>query len=128
MKYSLKQEQDFYKKIYYDLPILHASEIDGTYNNNINGVYKLGWMQRTEKAIGWLENGLFHRENKPAIISLIGNRQEWYENGLLHRIDGPAFITPELGKHFYIKGFHYGDEKKYWNNELVKFTAINKLF
>ena len=128
MKYSLKEEQEFYKKIYDNLCVLHSSKIDGTYNNNINGVYKLGWMQRTEKAIGWLENGLFHRENKPAIISLIVHRQEWYENGLLHRLDGPAFISPHLYESFYVRGFYFEDEKEYWNNELVKFTAINKLF
>ncbi len=39
----------------------------------------------------WFKNGLYHRENGPAIIYLKG-REEWFLNGKRHREDGPAII------------------------------------
>ena len=39
--------------------------------------------------IEYLENGLFHREDGPAVIHNDGTRR-WYQNGVHKRDDGPA--------------------------------------
>jgi len=44
----------------------------------------------------WWLNGLYHREDGPAVEFADGHR-EWYLNGELHRADGPALESPESG-------------------------------
>lgn len=85
---------------------------------------KLGVNKTPTKLV--IEDDLLHSDDGPSYIDDIVNR--WHHKGLLHRIDGPAFISPNRTESFYVRGFYFDDEKKYWNNELVKLTAINKLF
>ncbi|MFW5794447.1 MAG: hypothetical protein ACOCV1_03080 [Bacillota bacterium] len=42
------------------------------------------------RAICYIKNNLYHRENGPAFISC--RSVSWYQEGLHHRIDGPAEI------------------------------------
>jgi hypothetical protein len=42
----------------------------------------------------WIQNGMFHREDGPAIESVTGARR-WLVNGALHREDGPAIDGPD---------------------------------
>ena len=37
----------------------------------------------------WYENGVFHREDGPAIECQNGSKY-WFKNGVSHRLDGPA--------------------------------------
>ena len=47
----------------------------------------------------WLLNGVFHREDGPAIEHASGTKA-WFLNGKLHREDGPAI--------------EWGDGKRWW--------------
>jgi hypothetical protein len=51
----------------------------------------------------WELNGIFHREDGPAVESTDGYK-EWWVNGQLHREDGPAIIGVRGYKAWYIKG------------------------
>lgn len=46
------------------------------------------------------ENGSYHRENAPAIITVYGSEQWWF-HGKLHRVGGPAVITSLGEKQWY---------------------------
>ena len=55
----------------------------------------------------WTDSdGLFHRENGPAIIYKTG-AEYWYCRGVLHREDGPAVIFSDGdGNHFINAKYH----------------------
>ena len=57
----------------------------------------------------WYINGIRHRENKPALISPLG--ELWYYYGNLHRINGPASIHKNIGNIYYIHGINYTKQK-----------------
>jgi len=57
----------------------------------------------------WYRNGVYHRENKPAFISPLG--ELWYYNGKLHRINGPSCIHIENGKQYYIHDKNFTKQK-----------------
>ena len=43
----------------------------------------------------WVQDGVFHREEGPAIIQPTG-WEFWYKNGFKHREDGPAAIVRNI--------------------------------
>ena len=49
----------------------------------------------------WLKDGVYHREDGPALIMPDGQK-EWYINGDLHRWKAPAIITAD-GKEFWFQ-------------------------
>mgnify|MGYP006078006563 CR=1 FL=1 len=51
----------------------------------------------------WYLNGLFHREDGPAIEWVNGSK-EWYLNGNLHREDGPTYEGINGHKEWYYHG------------------------
>lgn len=51
----------------------------------------------------WLLNGVYHRENGPAIDRKNGLKC-WCKYGKLHREDGPAIIFPNGHKQWFIHG------------------------
>jgi len=51
----------------------------------------------------WYLNGMFHREDGPAIEYANGDKR-WYMNGKLHREDGPAIDCADGSKHWYLNG------------------------
>ena len=53
----------------------------------------------SDDRIVWLQNGIFHRNDGPAIEYKNGNKF-WYQNGKLHRMDAPAI--------------EYADGEKFW--------------
>ena len=58
----------------------------------------------------WYQNGLLHRdEDKPAKIKWNGT-EKWYQNGLLHRDNGPAIIYPNGKTEWYQHGVRYQKE------------------
>ena len=71
----------------------------------------------------WYKNGVFHREDGPAVEWATGYK-EWFINGKLHRIDGPAIIFPHGDEYWYYKGVQHridgpamirGDKiRRYW--------------
>lgn len=57
----------------------------------------------------WYLNGMYHREDGPAIIRADGT-QFWYLNGQIHREGGPAIIMTGGTQFWYLKGkFHRDD-------------------
>ena len=48
----------------------------------------------------WIKEGLFHREDGPAIEHANGIK-EWFKEGKLHREDEPAVEFPDGSKHWY---------------------------
>ncbi len=57
----------------------------------------------------WYINGVYHRENQPALISPLGKL--WYYEGRLHRLNGPASVHIELGNKYYIHDKMFTKEK-----------------
>jgi len=57
----------------------------------------------------WYRNGVYHRENKPAVITTLG--ELWYYNGKLHRLNGPAIINREIDNQYSIHGIKYTKQK-----------------
>jgi hypothetical protein len=73
----------------------------------------------------WYLNGLWHREDGPAIEWSNGGK-EWWVNGMLHRLDGPAIESLNGSKHWYLNNkrhrvdgpaveFSNGNKKWYLN-------------
>ena len=48
----------------------------------------------------WYKEGLWHREDGPAIAG-IGGHKEWYKEGKCHRLDGPAVERQDGSKFWY---------------------------
>lgn len=83
-----------------------------------------------------LPNGLYHRENGPAITSCDRKTKAWYINGKLHREDGPAFIS-DTEKRWYVNGvihredgpaieYQNGDDEWYINGKKFSFEEFLK--
>ena len=51
----------------------------------------------------WYLNGLYHREDGPAVECANGDKQ-WWSNDRRHRLDGPAIIESTGSKYWYING------------------------
>jgi hypothetical protein len=81
-----------------------------TYGNkrwvNKNGLYNREDGPAIEYSYGtkeWWINGKLHRENKPAIECFNGDKY-WYKNDKLHREDGPAMEYANGFKAYYLNG------------------------
>tara|TARA_R110000868_G_scaffold75946_3_gene218791 strand:+ start:11692 stop:12021 length:330 start_codon:yes stop_codon:yes gene_type:complete len=70
----------------------------------------------------WTLNGLFHREDGPAIERFNGTKL-WYLHGNLHREDGPACEYSDGSKAWYLNGLCHREDgpavecsngDKYW--------------
>ena len=70
-----------------------------------------------------LPNGDFHKEDKPAIETVSGNKT-WCVNGELHREDGPAVEYHPGDKVWYLNDIQY-TEKEYKNE--IRCRKLNKL-
>ena len=64
----------------------------------------------------WNKNGLYHREDGPAIIYPNGEKH-WWLNGKRHRVDGPAVIYSDGGEYWYLNDTAY---RKEMFNEIIK--------
>jgi hypothetical protein len=51
----------------------------------------------------WYLNGKHHREDGPALIQSNG-KMWWYQNGKMHRDDGPVIVHPDGFKCWYLDG------------------------
>jgi hypothetical protein len=54
----------------------------------------------------YFKNGVLHREDGSAIISLSGT-EEWYLNGLRHREDGPAIVWSHGSREWFLNGLRH---------------------
>jgi len=70
----------------------------------------------------WYLNGLYHREDGPAVEYANGDKF-WYVNGKCHRIDGPACEYANGSKSWYVNGKYHREDgpavecasgSKYW--------------
>jgi hypothetical protein len=73
----------------------------------------------------WKLNGLFHREDGPAIEYADGTKQ-WWSNGNRNRIDGPAVIYPTGEKFWFLDGYSYTYEE--WFQKLTLEQQYNYLW
>lgn len=55
----------------------------------------------------WMEDGLKHRIDGPAVIHKYGEIMMWYNFGLKHRTDGPAVIKSKYEMVWYNKGLKH---------------------
>lgn len=85
-------------KIIFDVNIISYNDINDHEYCIVN--YKSG----TKK---YIKNGLFHKENGPAIIWFNGDKC-YYRNGNLHRDNGPAVIHSDGNKEYWIDGILLG--------------------
>lgn len=53
----------------------------------------------------WYQNGLRHRTDGPAVITLCGN-WAYYTNDQLHRINGPALVADGIAQ-YWVNGQHW---------------------
>jgi hypothetical protein len=74
----------------------------------------------------WRLNGLFHRDDGPAVEYPDGSK-EWCVNGKLHRTDGPALEYFDGGEFWFIKGYGY-DTKEEWFQALTPEQQYNYLW
>ena len=62
-----------------------------------------GMIKGSDESKIWYLNGLYHREDGPAIEHPDGSKY-WYLNGKRHRTDGPAIERSDGSKHWYLNG------------------------
>ena len=105
-------------------------------------------------AVYWYKDGLFHREDGPALewadgskewyldgqrhrldgpaIEYLGVYKAWYKNGQFHREDGPAYESANGGKEWCLNGVLYTEEEfnqwleKKKLNERLEYTLEEK--
>lgn len=58
---------------------------------------------RISGCVFYFKNGLFHREDGPAVKNSDGS-EEWHVDGEPHRLDGPAVTWSDGTKEWYVKG------------------------
>jgi hypothetical protein len=70
----------------------------------------------------WFKNGIFHREDGPAVEYTDGSKY-WYQYGYLHRIDGPAVKMSDGYKLYFLNDVEYLQEE--WFNQLTPEQQYN---
>jgi hypothetical protein len=73
----------------------------------------------------WCMNGLRHREDGPAVENFGGGDKEWWVNGDRHREDGPAVEFGNGSKYWYLNNIQYS-EKEYKSK--MRSIILSKLF
>jgi hypothetical protein len=73
----------------------------------------------------WYLNGKFHRLDGPAIEYYDGSKA-WYLNGKTHRVDGPAVDYPNGYKQWYLNGVPYPQEE--WFERLSEEDKLNAIW
>tara|TARA_R110000868_G_scaffold46524_5_gene153627 strand:- start:7733 stop:9010 length:1278 start_codon:yes stop_codon:yes gene_type:complete len=90
--------------------------------NNVNHKYYDGLRVNGYKCPYYNDNGLYHREDGPAIEGVDGSKA-WYINGIRHRDDGPAIEWYDGSKEWYLNGewhreggpaYEAANGDKYW--------------
>lgn len=88
-----------------------SHQINGRYINEFGDAY-------------WYKNGLFHREDGPAVECSDGDKY-WYKNALKHREDGPAIERWNGKKEWWINDVQYTEDE--FNQWLAKKHLNEKL-
>ena len=70
-----------------------------------------------------LPNGLFHREDGPAIIDIFGYKA-WYINNIRHREGGPAIEYVSGNKEWWLNGIKYTEQEYKKQLRLIKIDKI----
>jgi hypothetical protein len=73
----------------------------------------------------WYLNGLWHREDGPAIEWSNGGK-EWWVNGMLHRLDGPAIEYKNGDKYWFLNGTQSSQEE--WFERLSAEDKLNAIW
>jgi len=80
-------------------------------------------VERTNGDKYWYYQGRFHREDGPAIEYASGTK-EWRINGMLHRLDGPALEYSDGHKEWYINGLDFSSEEKFIKHKQILLLEI----
>jgi len=72
-----------------------------------------------------LPNGDFHKEDKPAIETVSGNKT-WCVNGLRHRENGPAIEDDDGDKYWFLKGIEYSEQEYKYEMRSIKLKLLLK--
>jgi len=86
------------------------------------------YIRQTTSEEVWIQDGVYHRLNGPAIVAKNGTKH-WYQNGVLHREDGHASEWTEYKlKCYYLNGNHYPGIKNdlQWRIEVQKWKRNQK--
>ena len=77
----------------------------------------------------WYLNGLYHREDGPA-IELKSGTKKWLVNNKFHRLDGPAIEWNDGSCEWWINGFFVDEEITTWASDndidLDNLTDVDK--
>ena len=77
----------------------------------------------------WFLNGIYHREDGPAIEYLDGTKV-WFKCGATHRLDGPAIIYHDGRVNWCVNGYSIMDRIENWAHEndidLNNLTEVDK--
>ncbi len=93
----------------------------------LNGVFHREDGPAIERANGgkeWWINGKLHRENGPAIEHANGTKQ-WWINGKHHREDGPAAEYADGGKLWYLNGVRIEYDPETWDQKVQESHVEN---
>jgi len=71
-----------------------------------------GCLINQDNNIYWFQNGLWHREDGPALEFADGNKV-WYKNGVRHREDGPAVECSDGYRVWWVNGIRYATEQEW---------------
>jgi hypothetical protein len=105
-------------------------EIDqyGTKRWTLNGLFHREDGPAVEHSDGtkyWCLNGLYHRKDGPAVENIYGYKA-WWLNGERHRIDGPAVEYTDGTKAWIICGLNYSQDE--WFKRLTPEQQNNYLW
>jgi len=101
--------EELEKTIIYQQKMLHAlkqelalEKQEELISTNTDSLYHIKNGLITDKSGNkfWYKDGLYHREDGPA-IQLVSLTKAWYINGKLHRLDGPAIEYANGDKKWY---------------------------
>lgn len=60
--------------------------------------------------VAWMKNGVYHRDDGPAIYNVYTNFKKWVVNGVVHRDDGPAIIEACGTQRWFKNGVPHRDD------------------
>lgn len=69
-------------------------------------------------------HGKLHRENGPAYIS--GTNEVWYKHGQIHRTDGPAAIADNVDFDWYVNGNLIPEIRSFLESNKMKADQLSK--
>ena len=74
----------------------------------------------------WFKNGVYHRENGPALEYTEGSKA-WFKNGKLHRENGPAVEYSDGDKRWYLNGEELSEQQHHLKVRHIKLKLLDTI-